>query len=256
MVGGIFHASAHGESGLSTQSDAEGGVRPTLRTAFVDAYPAYVAQVLAERGIEMDEVTADAVVEGVAVLDGLLSTLESTPYRDQRVSPLELFREALRPIDRVLGLRGIEPAGTTAGTIAAWDRYELAPGSSQVLGPEAHDAHLVWAVGKAKAMAPLVNRPGAAVLPSEDIEVVEAIEAAGYRVTDRLEDAVVAVVAIDEGGGEEAMAASVEARVSVVVFGEEIDDLRRVGLTAAGAHRVVTRAELIASPTDVLPALA
>ena len=253
MVGGIVHRSAHREGGLSTPSETE-QPPPDLREALVAAYPPYVATVLADRGIEMDELTADAVVEGASVLDGLLTTFEATPYPDQRVSPLELFREALRPIDRALGLRGINPPETKTLGVAAWDRYQLSPGSSQVLGPEAHEAHLRWAVGKARAIAPLVNRPGAVLLPTAaEGDVAEAIATAGYRLVPDLASAVVAVVDLDLPGSEDAIAASVDAELHAVAIGDVVDDLTRVGLRAAGVARVVDRTELVTTPGEVLP---
>ena len=80
-----------------------------VRRSFVDAYPRYVASLLASRGVQVDDLLADAIVEGAAVLDGLLTTLESIDPVDQVSSPLELFREALRPIDRALTLLGMPP---------------------------------------------------------------------------------------------------------------------------------------------------
>lgn len=238
---------------MSTPNDTE-QPSPDLREALVAAYPGYVAAVLAERGIDMDELTADAVVEGASVLDGLLTTFQATPYPDQRVSPLELFREALRPIDRALDLRGIDPPQSEALGVAAWDRYQLSPGSSQVLGSEAHEAHLRWAVGKARAIAPLVNRPGAVVLPAaEDADVAEAVAAAGYRLVQGLDAAVVAVIDRDLPGSDSAMRAALEGQVHTVVIGDVIDDLDRVGLKAAGVAAVATRAEITATPGEVLP---
>ena len=229
---------------------------PGLRTSLVDAYPTYVATVLAERGIEMDELTADAVVEGAAVLDGLLTTFEATPYPDQRTSPLELFREALRPVDRALALRGVQPPSDEPPDVAAWDRYQLSPGSSQVLGEQAHEAHLRWAIGKAQAIAPLVNRPGVAVLPKTEESIGEAVRAAGFRMVADVRDAVVALVDVDEADADASLAVATSAGLHVIAFGDAIDDLQRVGLTAAGVDRVVTREALLASPAEVLPSVA
>ena len=229
---------------------------PGLRSSLVDAYPTYVATVLADRGIEMDELTADAVVEGAAVLDGLLTTFEATPYPDQRTSPLELFREALRPVDRALALRGVEPPSDESLGVAAWDRYQLSPGSSQVLGEEAHEAHLRWAIGKAQAIAPLVNRPGVAVLPQGDESIGEAVHAAGFRTTAEIGDAVVALIDIDDPDAEVSLARAASAGLHVIAYGRTIDDLQHVGLTAAGVDRVVTREALLSSPGEVLPSLA
>lgn len=251
MVGGIVHESAHRRPRLSDQPNT-----PGLRTSLVDAYPTYVAAVLTDRGIEMDELTADAIVEGAAVLDGLLTTFEETPYPDQRTSPLELFREALRPVDRALALRGVEPPSDEPPGVAAWDRYQLSPGSSQVLGEQAHEAHLRWAIGKAQAIAPLVNRPGVAVLPKTEASIGEAVHAAGFRMVADVGDAVVALVDVDDPDAQASVALATSVGLHVIAFGDAIDDLERVALTAAGVDRVVTREALLSSPEEVLPSVA
>ena len=159
-------------------------------------------------------------------------------------------------MDRALALRGIElPGGEPLG-LAAWDRYHLSPGSSQVLGQAAHDAHLRWAVGKAQAIAPLVNRPGVAVLPHADQSVLEAVRAAGFRPTADLDDATVVLVDADDPAADDALAVAVSTGLRVIAFGDTVDDLSQTGLTAAGVDRVVSRATLLASPREVLPSLA
>ncbi|MDJ0792361.1 MAG: hypothetical protein QNJ71_10735 [Acidimicrobiia bacterium] len=236
---------------------SEPGDHPTLREALVEAYPHYVASVLAQRGIDVDELTADAIVEGTGVLDGLLTTFERTPMVDQRSSPLELFREALRPVDRALELRGIDtPSGQGSG-VPAWDRHQLSPGSSQVLGSVAHEAHLRWAVTKATAIAPLVNRPAVFLVSmGGDEEVVSALESAGFRPVSTIEDASLALIddGVDGAGG--LVRSALARNLTTVVYGEAIDDLRQLGLLALGVDRVVSRDDLVEQPSEVLPSLA
>jgi len=255
MVGGIFEESAHREPALSDTEST-----PTLRTAFVDAYPVYVATLLTNRGVQMDVLIADAIVEGTAVLDGLLTTFEQTPLPDQRVSPLELFREALRPVDRAMAASGI-PAPTDAHTIAVapWDRYALSPGSSQVLGSQAHDAHLRWAVTKASAVGPAVLAPRAFIASGNQspVGIAAAVESVGYRVVrDLTPGTALAVIASSIPEAHALVAEAVALDVFAVVYGENLDDLETTGLRALGASAVVSGTRFMLAPEEILPSLA
>ena len=117
---------------------------PTIRETFVAAYPQYVAALLTDRGVEIDSTIADGIVIGTGVLDGLLASFQARPPGLATHSPLELFREALRPVDRALDVAGVEPPVIDANqrNVLPWDRYALSPGSAQQLGPAAYDAHL------------------------------------------------------------------------------------------------------------------
>lgn len=231
----------------------------TLREAFVDAYPIYVASLLTGRGIQMDVLIADAIVEGTAVLDGLLTSFERTPLDRQRVSPLELFREALRPVDRVLAASGIpEPADAHTIAVAQWDRYALSPGSSQVLGSQAHEAHLRWAVTKAAAVAPAVLAPAAFVASGDQSlsGVAAAVESVGYRtVRDLSPNASLAVIAASLPDVHFLVAEAARLDLFTVVYGDDLDDLEATGLHALGASAVVSGARLMLVPEEILPAL-
>ena len=236
------------------------GEQPSdLRRLLVDEYPRYVARTLEGRGITVDDVIADAVVEGVSVLDGLLTTFDHTPLVEQRTSPLELFREALRPVDHALAVVGV-PAGAPGGRPAslAWDRYDLAPGSSQMLGPDVHDAHMRWAITKAKAIAPMVQRPTAQILVQDsDRERVAAIvERLGYQLS---EPGSVLVVDADLPEATDAIAAAVSSGHPphrIVAYGRTLDDLRTMAVGASGAHVVVDAERFFGSPEEFLPVLA
>lgn len=230
-----------------------------LRAAFVDAYPRYVAGLLAGRGVPVDDIVADAIVEGTGVLDGLLTTLERTPLEDQRVSPLELFREALRPVDRALALVGAPEATDVGGAQAAWDRFGLAPGSSQVLGPRAHEAHLAWGVRKASVMTPRVVRPTVVVMTNADRHdrIAPRLEAAGYEFpTEEGQRVSVALIDVGLGGiAHEAIRRWASSGARVVAFGDDVDDLATEGLRALGASRVVTTDVLLEDPAAHLPTI-
>lgn len=235
----------------------------SIRRSFVDAYPRYVAAVLASRGIEVDDVLADAIVEGTAVLDGLLTTLEATELVDQTSSPLELFREALRPIDRALALVGAPPPlpGSGATRTAPWDRYALSPGSSQVLGQRAQEAHVAWGLGKAQALARYVDStqgPAVGLLcAAGDLNgfVAEA-EALHYRTVmlPSESDVSVAVICADEAGAD-GVVREVSRRARVIVYGRSIDDLDQVRFASLGATSVVHAPALFGRLSEHLPVI-
>jgi hypothetical protein len=225
-----------------------------LRKAFVEAYPSYVARVLHERGIPLDEVVADAIVEGAAVLDGLLTTLEGADAFAQRHSPLELFREALRPVDHALAVTGVEPpSGVAAPRMAPWDRFGLSPGSSQVLGAEAHEAHLAWALTKARIVAPSVNRPGAAVIARDPVRtaLADAVEGCGYRIVPS-EEASIVVVDAGAPDARDVIATGPTRGRHIIVVGS-VDDLTEPGLRALGADVIVEYERFVADPGAYLP---
>jgi len=211
----------------------------------------------------MDEVLADAVVEGASVLDGLLRHLGDTPVVEQRSSPLELFREALRPIDRALGLVGApEPAGGIgARRLAPWDHYGLSPGSSQVLGPAAHEAHLRWGAAKARAFAQTVDSTRGPALglfcPPQDRPLLVAhAEKSGYRTVVLPSDSsiAVAVVSADERGADDVVR-SCAATARVVVYGRSIDDIDEIRFRSLGAGAVVDADRFLDRPGEYLPTL-
>lgn len=230
-----------------------------LRTAFVEAYPAYVASALHDLGIAIDPIIADAIVEGAAVLDALLDGLERLPPLEQRHSPLELFREALRPIDHALDVEGLRPSMLQSESLPSWDRFGLAPGSSQVLGQRAHEAHLRWGVAKAAAVAPVVMRPRAVIITDDETfdQLSRSIEAAGYTVGGGGgRSFAVALVDTSMPRAGEAITREAASGAFVVAFGDEVDDLSTPGLKALGASTVVRTHDLLADPRAYIPEIA
>lgn len=227
-----------------------------LRSALVLAYPTYVATVLHDLGIEVDEMIADAIVEGVAVLDGLLATFVLLPPDRQRHSPLELFSEALRPVDRALALSGL-PLQVHNSPVPAWDRYGLSPGSSQILGPDAHDAHLKWGVAKAAAMAANVFLPSLCVICGpDDRDVIEvAAVSAGYRPVGPENADIARVVLVDASipDANDIIGKAADSGKYVVAFKAGIDDFDQVALRGLGADRAVDRNALLADFSSYVP---
>lgn len=231
---------------------------PSIRSTFVASYPRYVASLLSERGVQVDQIIADGIVEGVAVLDGLLTSLERTAPALQRHSPLELFREALRPVGHALDVSGVSPPARDdqQRSLISWDRYALSPASPQLLGVEAYESHLRWGVAKARA---LVQTPTVGLLCSEaDAEMlISEISTVGYGVL-RLparEPVSVAVVDIAHSLADDTIRALAAAGSRVIAFGLDPDDMVEVRTRALGAHAIVSRTAFFSDVSTYLPTI-
>jgi hypothetical protein len=231
----------------------------TVRNTFVAAFPLYVAGVLAERGVEIDATIADGIVIGTGVLDGLLASLEAKPPGLASHSPLELFREALRPVDNALAVAGVgqPPIDAHQLSVLPWDRYALSPGSSQQLGAAAHDAHLRWGITKfqAHAVQPTV---GLRCRDEDAPRLLEQLDSLGYRVL-RLpasEAVSVGVVDIDDGGVDRIVSGLAGEGAHVVVFGVDPDDTQQIRFKALGAAVVVRKQSVVDDLGAHLPLIA
>ncbi len=222
------------------------------------ALPVYVARVLTERGVEIVPVIADGIVAGADVLDGLLSSLERTEAGFQRHSPLELFREALRPVDHAMDVAGVPTArrDEQQQALVQWDRYNLSPGSSKQLGAEAHEAHFRWGLEKAGAHA---ARPRVGLLcgVADAPRLEQGIRELGYDVQNMppIEAVRVAVVDIEHRGSDQIIRDLSEAGVHVVCFGEVVDDVAHARTRALGGTVVISRDELLSDLAAHLPAI-
>jgi hypothetical protein len=231
---------------------------PGIREAFVAAYPRYVAVTLTERGVEIEPVIADGIVIGAGVLDGLLASLEVTTPGLATRSPLELFREALRPVDRALEVAGVEPPDIDANQrqVLPWDRYALSPGSSVVLGAAAHEAHIRWGIAKAQAFS---AKPTAG-LRCFDVDAplfLSQFDALGYRVLNLPSAEVVSVglVDIDRGDVDSIISGLAASGTFVVAFGADLDDLEQIRYKALGATAVVPKQVLLDDLESHIPAI-
>lgn len=238
----------------------------TLRVALVDAYPSYVASILVSRRIEVTEVVADSIVEGAHVLDALMTTLEITPPPLQRHSPLELFREALRPVTRALSTVGAPEVARDPeqSALLPWDRFALSPASTAAIGPQVHEAHLAWGVAKAAALGALAGRsiPERPLLwyvcrDDDTVDVVASGERSGYRMLPAPQwDRPVAVL-LDLGvdGAMDLLNLASNDGHRVMVYDDEMDDIRTPGLRAAGAWKTSTRDDVLHRLGSILPVL-
>lgn len=237
-----------------------------IRAAFVAAYPLYVASLLTSRGIEVDETIADSVIEGASVLDGLLTSLLDAEPGEQAQSPLELFREALRPVSRAMDTNGVPPVRRDPGKKLAvpWDHHDLSPVSPRALGDGAHEAHLRWGVAKAAAMGavPLRNAPSRPVVwihaASADSAILRSVVGGlGYDGSEHLGDdrPVFALIDLDTDDSDDALRLARERQLRMVVFAHEIDDLRAAGLAAAGAWKVASRDDVVHRLGTLVPVI-
>jgi hypothetical protein len=229
---------------------------PTIRETFVAAYPQYVAGILTDRGVEVDSTIADGIVIGTGVLDGLLASFEAKPPGFVTRSPLELFREALRPMDRALEVAGVDPPviDVIQLDVLPWDRYALSPGSPQQLGPAAHEAHLRWGIAKVKAH---VERPTAGLRCGEDDapRILEQLDGLGYRVI-RLpaeEDVFVAVLDIDGEAVDGIISQLTTTGTHVIVFGDDPNDMQQIRFKALGAVAVLPKQAIFDDLANHIP---
>lgn len=230
--------------------------QPSVREAFVAAYPEYVVTILAERRIEVDGTIADGIVIGTGVLDGLLASLEAKPTGLATHSPLELFREALRPVDNALAVAGIEPPAVDKSQkhVLPWDRYELSPGSAQQLGAAAYEAHLRWGIEKVRAH---VGRPTAGLRCSDEDapRFLEQLDDLGYRVI-RLpasEPVSVAVMDIESRETDAILSELATAGTPAIVFGDDPNDLEQVRFKALGATAVLPKRMVLDDLAEHIP---
>jgi hypothetical protein len=244
-----------------------------LHSTLVSAFPAYVTAVFAERRYPLNRVTASATEEATALFDVELAVVLEQDYREQRQSPLELFRAALAVLAVTLADTGVSPAATQPST-AEGDTYGLAPGSSSVLGTEAHEAHLVWGAAKASAfmaerstvptapaillvaadrgdqatLVPRLNSPGVDCLVARNPGAVAAA----------IERRQILVACIDLGhrSARDVVIQLLEVAIPTIVYGDDIDDLIETGLLAQGVRTVVRRGDFVGDPSRFLPRLA
>jgi len=242
-----------------------------LHAALVAAFPAYMTQVYADRGYLLDRNSVEAIEEATALLDGELAVELELPFRDQHRSPLEVFRAALALVAGSLARAGVSPVAA-ADERTRSDPYGLDPGSSSILGPDAHDAHVAWGSAKARAFIIGVG-PGSriqrgAIVMSSDADdrgrVVKALESRGTRcqpvrnpaavaLAIENESVLIAIVDLSHRSARDAIDRLVASSVPVVTYGTDIDDLTETGLRAQGVRSVVDRAAFLEDPGRFIP---
>lgn len=96
---------------------------------------------------EIDMAAADATQE----LGSAARRLLGQDIDQQRTTPLAIIREAVKPVNAVLGAAGVAEVGrdVDARRLHPDDVYDLTPGSYLDLGPDVQDASLMWGAAKA-----------------------------------------------------------------------------------------------------------
>jgi hypothetical protein len=243
-----------------------------LHSTLVSAFPAYVTAVFTERGYPLNRATASAIEEATALIDVELAFVLEQDYREQRQSPLELFRTALDVLTVTLADTGVSPTPTQPST-AEGDTYGLAPGSSSVLGTEAHEAHLAWGAAKAAAfmaersIAPTdpaillvaADRGDQAVLvprlKSPGVDCLVARNPGAVAAAIERRQILVACIDLAHRSAREVVVQLLAGDVPTLVYGDDIDDLVETGLLAQGVRTVVRRGDFVGDPSRFLPRL-
>jgi len=244
-----------------------------LHSTLVSAFPAYVTTVFTERGYPLNRATALAIEEATAFLDVELAVVLDQEYREQRRSPLELFRTALEILASTLVDSGVAPS-TTEPSTAEGDTYGLAPGSSSALGPAAHEAHLAWGAAKASAfmserstttndpvvlllaadredrtmLVPLLGSPG--------VECLGARNPAAVAAAIEQQSVLIAFVDLAHRSARQVVTQLTGADIPTVVYGDGFDDFVETGLLAQGVRTVIRRDVFVADPARFLPRIA
>lgn len=134
-------------------------VGSTLHLAAVTATPAWVARcvrhVSDQQGLNwgkhVEPALRDAAERATDFVDERLRELVDTDIDRQKSTPLEIFREAVRFPVEVLHTMG---AGSVhRGDMARWafpnDPFGITPGNLSDIGPEVHEAGILWGASKA-----------------------------------------------------------------------------------------------------------
>lgn len=249
-------------------------VAEALRSALVAGFRTWLADRLATLGLASDPGLADVAEEAATALDARLGDLLALPFADQARAPMEVVRDAVRPVVDELQRRGVPPTGGEAAF--PWDVFSLVPRGIADLGEEAERTLLAWGAAKASALggAPVVpptpRRP-VVLLVTGDLadrtRLASIVEGGGLepvvaRNPAAVEDAlgtirpVVAFVDLGHRSADEVIGRLAAAGVRVVAYGPHVDDLALVRARSLGAAEVLPRSRFFRDPGRWLPELA
>ena len=229
-----------------------------VHATFASAYPGYVAARVAGLGVDAGAIEPD-IAAGAAWLDSELTALLGLPFDRQARSPLEVFQEAMRFPTEALAAAGLPEVERDPVARAALpgDRYGLAPASSQDLGEEAWQAHIVWGAAKARELA----RPTALLVSSDlmDRPRIEAsVAAAGYRMllwhgAPPEQSPVVGMVDLAHADADDAIATLAARGVRVLAYGPHVDDFALTRARTLGAAEALPRSRFFRALGSLLP---
>jgi hypothetical protein len=132
------------------------------------------------------------------------------------------------------------------------------------IGDEAHDAHLAWGVAKTAALGEAFDRsePGRPLLwfaarEGDAADVVSAGERAGYDVREapQWDWPVAVLIDLAVHDSEELIDLALGDGHRIVAYDDAVEDLREVGLKAAGVWKVVSRDDVLQRLGTILPVL-
>lgn len=244
-----------------------------LQAALVSAFPAHVTAAFSEHGYPLDRAMAETIEEATAFLDAELGAELEQAYREQRHSPLEIFRAAIQVVVQALRRAGVRPIASEA-SLGETDPYGLMPGGSAVLGPDVREAHVAWGATKASAFSAgrsaTVKRPVillvtadredrdtiAPSLRSPGVDCLTARNPAAVATAIEQQAVLIAFVDLAHRSARDAVAQLTEAHVPTSVYGDGVDDLTETGLLAQGVRTVIRRYDFVADPAGFLPPLA
>ncbi len=254
-----------------------------LATALVAAFPLYVQQRLDVLDVDIDSPIVAAVDVAAAELADSLEALARLSPQEQVKSPLELVRDATRPITALLDERRVAAPHRDewAVEIHPEDVYDLYPASSRDLGEEAWQLHLAWGIDKARVVAGVIPAPLPSSSPSgsglpavalfgiaseERGDLIEELKARGYRGLIWRNPAALAVAAEDRPQlvivdlrhptAHDAVRSLVASGIRVVAVADRVDDFAMAGVIALGAEEALELRRVVGRLDGLLPRLA
>ncbi len=247
-----------------------------LQDAFVAAYSPYVRARVEALGVD-PEMVGEAIAAGRDWLAAELGSLMALDPREQRRSPLEVFRMALAYPTRELeerGIAGVERDETTAAALPG-DTFDMAPASSRELGEAAWKAHVAWGIAKAGSVAGVVpvaehTEPVAAVIALFSTNVMDrvtiggAVGGAGYELAVWRNPAALAaglsgdlpamaLVDLQHPAADDAIRTLTARGVPTLAFGPHVDDFALSRAVALGAADALPRSRFFRRLPELLP---
>lgn len=243
--------------------------------AFAAAFRPYVWERLAAFVADSSGLDA-AVTTAEATLAEELGAWAETAARQQRASPLEIFREALALPTAAALEEGATPAVRTTPEheTLPGDLFGIAPATSQDLGEVAWRAHVAWGLARAEVVAGMVPQPGPAPVGSsvaligsdlmDRSKVEAAARAAGFELLVWRNPAAVAAglergapdlafVDLEHPAARDAIRRLAARGVRTIAFGPHVDEHALAAAGALGAHEVLPRSRFFKRLPDLFP---
>jgi len=225
-----------------------------LYDALTEGFGPYVRAKVASYGLTGSGLEA-AVDAAVRTLEAELERLLDQPGAVQTATPLEVVREALRPLTDALARTGVEPPERDEQQVAALpgDPYDLAPASAADISESAWEASLAWGASKAAA----VRRP-VLVVVSTNLMDAGPFEAAARRTghdcvfvgpADVPPDPAIAFVDLEVEGSDAVISDLAGGDVRVIAYGPHVDSFAMTRARSLGAAAAEPRSRVLRDPS-------